>query len=288
MKFLSRAGEVWQDVAGKVLWKYGQVDITVEEVAEAAIILVVGRWISRRVAYWIVGKLPESVRETPAMRSRGPRALYITFFLLFVLLALHVMGLPLTVFGFLGGAIALGFGFGAQNICSNLISGAILKLTHPVGAGDIVETEGRIGTIQLVGFRSTEILTFEGMRLLVPNSNILSNTIVTRTSHAKMLRGVLTVGVSYGADTRLVERLLRELVEAHPGVVHDERHPNRVLFSNFGDSALEFKILYWIDIKGKNTLDSVGSELRHGILESFRANGIGIPFPQMDVHLDRR
>jgi small-conductance mechanosensitive channel len=287
MKFLSRAGEAWQGIADKVLWKYGQVDITVEEVAEAAIILLAGRWISRRVAYWIVGRLPESVRESPAVQSRGARSLYIAFFLVFVLLALHVMGLPLTVFGFLGGAVALGFGFGAQNICSNLISGAILKLTHPVGTGDIVETDGRTGTIQLVGFRSTEILTFDGVRLLVPNSNILSTTIVTRTSHAKLLRGTLSVGVSYGADTRLVERLLRELVEAHPGVAHSPEHPNRVYFADFGDSALVFKVLYWVDIAGKNTLDSVGSELRHGILEAFRANKVEIPYPQLDVHLDR-
>ena len=147
-----------------------------------------------------------------------------------------------------------------------------------------MESDGRAGTVQVVGFRSTEILTFDGVHLEVPNSNLLSSTIVTRTTLTKMLRGTLTVGVSYDSDTRLVEKLLTELVENHPSVVHEEGRANRVLFTDFGDSALEFKVLYWVDI-GNTTLDIVGGELRHAILETFRANGISIPYPQVDVHM---
>lgn len=284
MKFLKEAGKTLQDWGDTVLWKQGKLDITLEEVALALAIVVVGRWISRHLSRWLVGRLPAAVSESPAVRSRTTRGLYITLWLVFWIIALKVLGLPLTVFSFLGGAIALGFGFGAQNVCSNLISGAILKLTHPIGAGDIVEADGRAGTVQVVGFRSTEILTFDGIRLLIPNSNILSTTIVTRTTHAKLLRGAMTVGVSYDADSRLVERILSELLANHPSVEQDPDRPNRVFFSNFADSALEFKILYWVDIE-KTSLDAVGSELRHAILEAFRANGIGIPYPQLDVHL---
>ena len=218
------------------------------------------------------------------MQTRVPRALYIAFFLLFVLAALQIAGIPLKTFMFLGSAIALGFGFGAQNLCSNIISGVILKLTRPLGKGDVVESEGRAGTVQVVGFRSTEILTFDGVHLEVPNSNLLSSTIVSRTTHTKMLRGTLDVGVSYDSDTRLVERLLKDLVNGHPMVVHEEGRENRVVFREFGASALEFKVLFWVDIS-QYTLDAVGGELRHAILESFRANGVSIPFPQMDVHL---
>ena len=129
-------------------------------------------------------------------------------------------------------------------------------------------------------------MTFDGVHLEIPNSNLLSSTIVTRTTHTKMLRGTLAVGVSYDSDSRLVERLLKELVEGHPMVVHEEGRVNRVVFREFGESALEFKVLFWVDI-GKYTLDEVGGELRHAILETFRANGVSIPFPQMDVHLQR-
>lgn len=266
------------------LWKMGDRTVTVGGILWAFGVVLAGRWISRALAYWFVRRLPKAVREAPEMQTRVPRALYIAFFLLFVLAALQIAGIPLKTFNFLGGAIALGFGFGAQNLCSNIISGVILKLTRPLGKGDIIESDGRAGTVQVVGFRSTEIMTFDGVHLEVPNSNLLSSTIVTRTTLTKMLRGALEVGVSYDSDTRLVERLLTELVESHPSVVHEEGRPNRVLFQNFGDSALEFKILYWVDI-GTTTLDIVGGELRHAILETFRANGISIPYPQMDVHM---
>ena len=266
------------------LWHMGGRAITAGGILWALGVVLVGRWISRGLAYWFVGRLPKAVREAPEMQTRVPRALYIAFFLLFVLAALQIAGIPLKTFMFLGSAIALGFGFGAQNLCSNIISGVILKLTRPLGKGDIIESDGRAGTVQVVGFRSTEILTFDGVHLEVPNSNLLSSTIVTRTTLTKMLRGTLTVGVSYDSDTRLVEKLLTELVENHPSVVHEEGRANRVLFTDFGDSALEFKVLYWVDI-GNTTLDIVGGELRHAILETFRANGISIPYPQVDVHM---
>lgn len=266
------------------LWKMGGRNITAGGLLWALGLLLAGRWISRVLAYWFVRRLPKAVREAPEMQTRVPRALYIAFFLLFVLGALQIAGIPLKTFTFLGSAIALGFGFGAQNLCSNIISGVILKLTRPLGKGDIIETDGRAGTVQVVGFRSTEILTFDGVHLEVPNSNLLSSTIVTRTTNSGMLRGSLTVGVSYDSDSRLVERLLTELVENHPTVVHEEGRANRVLFKNFGDSALEFQVLYWVDI-GKTTLDIVGGELRHAILETFRANRISIPYPQVDVHM---
>jgi small-conductance mechanosensitive channel len=265
------------------LGKIGGQNITVGGVLWALGLLLAGRWLSRWLAYGLVRRLPESVRDEPEMQKRVPRALYVAFFLLFVLAALQIMGIPLRTFTFLGSAIALGFGFGAQNLCSNIISGVILKLTRPLGKGDIVESDGRAGTVQVVGFRSTEILTFDGVHLEIPNSNLLSSTIVTRTTLTKMLRGSLEVGVSYDSDTRLVEKLLTELVENHPSVVHEEGYANRVLFKNFGDSALEFTILYWVDISN-TTLDIVGGELRHAILESFRANGISIPYPQLDVN----
>lgn len=286
MKFLGEAGKTLQDWGDTVLWKHGKLDITVGEVALALVIILVGKWLSKRIAWWIVGRLPEKVREAPEMHSRAPRTLYLALWLVFWILALKVLGIPVTMLSFLGGAVALGFGFGAQNVCSNLISGVILKLSRPIGAGDIVEIDGRTGTVQFVGIRSTEILTFDGVRLVIPNSNILSTTIVTRTTHSNLLRGTLKVGVAYGSDARLVEHILKELVDNHPSVVHEEERPNRVFFSDFADSALEFKVLYWVDIE-KTTIDAVGSELRHGILEAFRANGIDIPYPQLDVHLDR-
>ena len=273
----------WTGVADTVVLSHRSVEITVGEVLWVVALLVLGRWLSRWVARWIVRKLPESVREVPELQARWSRTLYLLFCLGFVLAAVQIMGIPLKTFSFLGGAIALGFGFGAQNLCGNIISGVILKSTRPLKQGDAVEVDGRMGTVQVVGFRSTEILTFDGVHLEIPNSNLLSSTIVKRTTHTQLLRGELMVGVAYDSDTRLVESLLKELVETHPMVVHEAGKANRVCFRDFGPSALEFKVQFWVDT-GKRTLDEVSGELRHVILERFRANGVNIPYPQMVVH----
>ena len=273
----------WNGVADTVLLSYRSVDITVGKVLWVAVLLLLGRWLSRWGARWIVRKLPESVREVPELQARWARTLYLLFGLGFVLAAVQIMGIPLRTFSFLGGAVALGFGFGAQNLCANIISGVILKSTRPLKQGDAVEVDGRTGTVQVVGFRSTEILTFDGVHLEIPNSNLLSSTIVKRTTHTQLLRGELMVGVAYDSDTRLVERLLKEVVATHPMVVHEAGKTNRVCFRDFGPSALDFKVQFWVDT-GKRTLDEVSGELRHSILERFRANGVEIPYPQMVVH----
>ena len=188
--FLATAWKWWNGVADTVLWKNRRMDITVGEALWVVVLLVAGRWLSKWVARWIVRRLPESVWEVPELQSRWSRTLYLLFCLVFLLAAVQIMGIPLKTFSFLGGAIALGFGFGAQNLCSNIISGVILKSTRPLKQGDVVECDGRTGTVQVVGFRSTEILTFDGVHLEIPNSNLLSSTIVKRTTHAQLLRGV--------------------------------------------------------------------------------------------------
>lgn len=285
--WLAGALKWWNGVSDKVLWKYRGLDITVGEAVWTVVLLVLGRWVSRWLAYWITRKLPASVKDVPELQARWSRTLYIVLYLAFILAAVQIMGIPLKTFSFLGGAIALGFGFGAQNLCGNIISGVILKSTRPLKQGDAVEVDGRTGTVQVVGFRSTEILTFDGVHLEIPNSNLLSSTIVKRTTHAQLLRGALAVGVSYDSDTRLVEHLLKDVVNNHPMVVHEDGKVNRVFFQDFGPSALEFRVLYWVDIE-KHTLDEVGGELRHEILASFRENGVPIPYPQMVVHLPDR
>lgn len=273
-------------LCGKVLWagKDG-VDITVGELFGALCLVVLGGWLSKILSVRITKHLPSKIRHSPQGHNVIPRTIYFSLWMIFILMALRVLGIPLTVFNFLGGAMALGFGFGAQNLCSNLISGGILKIARPYKEGDIVESDGQTGQVIAVGIRSTEILTYDGVNLLVPNSNMLSNTIINRTNYDRELRGTVSVGISYKADSRDVEKRLCELAKRQPAVIQEPGKTPWVLFEDFGSSSLAFKLFFWVDTT-RGSVAATASEIRHGILKEFRENGISIPYPQLDIHSD--
>ena len=189
----------------------------------------------------------------------------------------------LTAFNFFGGAIALGFGFGAQNLCSNLISGAIILVARPYKLGDIVEVEGQAGTVLSIGLRATEVLTYDGVNLLVPNSNFLSNVIVNRTNFDRSLRGLVTISAAYDSDSRLVDETLRAVAAAHPAVIQTPGKAPWTIFDDFGPSGLVFKLFFWVDTT-RNNVAATASDIRHAVLAAFREKNVSIPYPQLVVH----
>ncbi len=206
--------------------------------------------------------------------------------LLVVLLitALGMLNIPITALAFATGAIAIGVGFGAQNIINNFISGWILMSERPVRIGDFVELEGAYGTIERIGNRSTRIRRIDGVHMLVPNSLILEKTVINWTLVDKQIRSVIRVGVVYGSPVREVQKLIRQAVDAQPEVKQDPEP--KVIFDDFGDNALIFDAYFWCDVSGERELRQIRSDIRFRIFDLFAENGIVIAFPQRDVHLD--
>ena len=209
----------------------------------------------------------------------------ITFYILwvaFALIALNIVKIPLTAFAFMGGAMAVGLGFGMQNIFNNLISGFIVIFSRPFKVNDIVEVAGTQGVVEDIGSRSTTIKTWDGLDVVLPNRYFLENSVTNWTGSDIKKREILKVGVSYDADSREVERILLEIANGHSSVL---KNPAPfVLFKNFGDDALEFEIYYWIELR-KSSGAKVSSDMRHHIAAVFKREGIGIPYPQRDVHI---
>ena len=273
-----------QPLFDRVLWSGGDLVLTVRDLLLALLLIVGGGGLSRLVAAFFRRRIVQRLATSPHTRELAPRWIFFLLWALFILAALRVLGVPLTLFNFLGGAIALGFGFGAQNLCSNLISGAIILVARPYKIGDIVEIDGQAGTVLSIGLRATEVLTYDGINLLVPNSNFLSNTIVNRTNYDRSLRGLVVVSASYGTDTRLVEETLRAVASAQPAVIQIPGKAPWVIFDDFGDSSLDFKLFFWVDTT-RNNVAATASDVRHAILVAFREKGISMPYPQLDVHL---
>jgi small-conductance mechanosensitive channel len=159
---------------------------------------------------------------------------------------------------------------------------------RPVKIGDVVDVEGTQGTVEMIGARSARIKTFDNLRLVVPNSTLLQNPLINWSLSDDIVRREINVGVQYGSPVELVEKLLGQAVHEHQLV---KRKPEPIiLFYDFGDNALIFKIYLWISMlkigKKHQKLLQVESQIRFRIDAMFRDNNIVIAYPQRDVHLD--
>lgn len=199
-----------------------------------------------------------------------------------VTIAMTIAGIPLTVFTVVGGALAIGVGFGSQNIVNNFISGVILLVEQPIKVGDIVEVDGMTGSIQSIGTRSTKIKNADDKIFIVPNSFFLEKAVLNGTYEASVVRNTIDFGVAYGSDIKMVKELCSTILVNTPGVV-SEPAP-MVLFENFNESTLDFKIVFWADILVENAA-LMKSNIRYQVNEQFKAHKIEMAFPQRDVTL---
>ncbi|MBM5571257.1 MULTISPECIES: mechanosensitive ion channel domain-containing protein [Deefgea] len=205
-------------------------------------------------------------------------------FIILLINSLLIVQIPLAAFAFLGGAIAIGLGFGMQTLLKNLISGLMMLLERPFRPGDTIEVAGIRGTIVDMSVRAAVVRDVNGIDTLVPNSTFLEQNVTNWSYTTSIIRQGFQVGVAYGSDLRLVAKLLEEEVKRHGQIVAD-KNPE-ILLENFAADALTFGVYYWIDIGAGIIGRQVASDLRFMIEASFRKHGICIAFPQRDVHLD--
>ena len=212
------------------------------------------------------------------------RAYIVIGFLVLGVMTLDFLGIPLAAFAFISGAIAIGVGFGAQNIINNFISGWILMWERPIRIGDFLEMGEVRGTVESINTRSTCIRRVDGVHLLVPNSYLLENTVTNWTLIDRLVRTSVRVGVAYGSDINLVTQLLRQAAEEHAQVLKDPEYS--VIFDDFGDNSLIFDLNVWVHAAAERSLRVIRSDLRYQIDALFREHEVVISFPQRDVHLD--
>ena len=184
----------------------------------------------------------------------------------------------------MGGAIAIGVGFGSQKVLNNFISGLILLVEQPIRVGDIIELGTLQGKVEKIGTRSTRIRTPSNFEIIIPNSSFLENNVVNWTLADSTIRSSIRVGLAYGSPLTEAAALLKQAADAHPQIL---RMPEPyVLFVDFAENSLDFELFFWVDLLLRADRRRIESDLRFTIDRVFRDAGIAIAFPQRDIHLD--
>ena len=273
-------GQAWERIF-EFQFAIGELTLSVGRILTAALlfyIVVSGSWFIRA---FLDGEVFPRRQLDRGASDAIKKLIHYSMLFVGIMMVISLIGLNLTSFAFLTGAVGIGVGFGLQNIVNNFVSGLMLLFERPFKVGDMVVVDNETGTVRKIGLRSTVIETFDRSELIVPNSQFISGKVTnwTRSSHIARIR--IAVGTAYGSDVQLVLRLLKEAGQADPRVlVNPEPNP---LFLRFGDSTLEFELHTWIaDVKD---LLSVRSKLCQEIASRFQEAGVEIPFPQRDLHL---
>ena len=260
-------------VIGSTVFTYGAVLLFLGVLALAFIITSVISLIIDAGVLNIL-KLPKGV---PAAVSLVIRYFIIAFGFI---IALSALGINLSQFNLMAGALGLGIGFGLQNIVSNFISGLILVFERPILTGDTVEVNNLLGTVHRIGVRSSNIRTFDGAEVVVPNNNLISNDLINWTLSDNIKRIEIAVGTAYGSDpNKVLEILVAEARKCKN--LMDEPKP-RALFVEFGESSLNFLLHFWVPYH--LGLESK-SEVMIGIYNALKESGVEIPFPQRDLYI---
>lgn len=202
-------------------------------------------------------------------------------YVIILLITLNAIGVNVTAVFAASAALLIGIGLALQTFFQDIISGVFILIDQSAHVGDIIEIDGKVGRVEEIKLRTTRAVTIDNKVLVIPNHLYLTNSLYNWTQNGTSTRESVSVGVAYGSDVELVKKLLFQAAKEHPKVL---KHPAPlVLFTDFGDSSLNFKLIFTLNDSFMAAIPQ--SDIRFKINKLFKDNNISIPFPQRDVHI---
>ena len=254
------------------------IQISVKAILILIVIFIITSLILQVIRRMVNRKL--SVNESQKFKTVFSFAKYFIYIIV-TFITLDNIGVDITAIFAASAALLIGVGLALQTLFQDIICGIFVLLDKTVHVGDVIEVDGKVLRVTDINLRTTKGINLENKVLIIPNHTYLSNTLYNWTQNNKLTRENVNVGVAYGADTELVQRLLIEAANSTKGILNNPEPV--VFFTEFADSSLNFKLVFTVDdsflaVKPK-------SDLHFEIDRLFRLNKVTIPFPQRDVHL---
>jgi small-conductance mechanosensitive channel len=252
------------------------------------VMVIVGIYVITRMLTAVAhAALARMTRLDPSQRLLGHKLLTIAIWTAAVLIGIDILGIDLTALAVFSGAFGLAIGFGLQKTFGNLISGIILLMDRSIKPGDVIavsDMTGResFGQIRKIGIRAVSVVTRDRKEYLIPNENLMINQVENWSYSSREVRVKAPVGVAYGSDIELAEKLLLQAAVEAPRVLKNPEP--KVLLMGFGASSVDFEIRFWIT-DPEEGVSGVRSDVYKRVWQLFAEHDIEIPFSQQDLNI---
>ncbi|MEO5732425.1 MAG: mechanosensitive ion channel domain-containing protein [Rubrivivax sp.] len=280
--------EIIRHALSTQLFMIGQTPVTVGSLL-TAIAFMIGIW-------WFAGFLERTVNRLTRRGSDEPwkharmsmlaRLLRYAVWVIGTLLALNTVGIDVSQIALLGSALAVGIGFGLQNLVSNFVSGIVILLERSLKEGDFIELEsGTRGNVREIAMRYTRITTNDALDMLVPNSEFINGKVINWTLDDASRRMHVPFGVAYGTPKELVREAGLAAAKQVPGIIETDVRGSQVWLIAYGDSSVNYELVVWAERRLTTRPGGTHARLMWALDDELAKRDIEIPFPQRDLHV---
>ena len=260
----------------------GALRVSALTVIKAVLLLALLLWLATAIGRTLERRVTSLNSLTPSLRVLVVKLLKIVLTVIAVVAALQSVGIDLTAFAVLTGAIGVGIGFGLQKMVSNFVSGITILLDRSIKPGDVIAVGETYGRVASLGARYVSIVARDGREFLIPNEDLVTQQVENWTYSSEQIRLKVPIGVSYDSDPRQAMALCVEAAAAVERVL--ETPGPACLIKGFGDSAIDLELRFWID-DPTNGVANVKSDVLLQVWDRFQQHGIEIPSPQRDMNI---
>lgn len=243
--------------------------------------MIVGFKISAFISSVIIKNLLKSTSLNVGSQYAIQNLTYYTLILITIITALHISDIPVTIFAFLGGAIAIGLGFGTQNLLNNFISGIIIQTEKPMKVGDLIEIEGRRGIVSAIGARSTKIISTNNSHILLPNSYFLEKTFINWTLYDDTARSTINITLSSANSPKETMAILQEVFHKSSDILLDPAP--KILLESINEIGLEYSLQFWYRLPSTGSKSQIESDVRVFLIETCMKNNLLLPIQKREI-----
>lgn len=270
----------FQEIIDYKLLETEKFSLTVYQVFVFVLVLVI-TWLLLRLVKLLVNR---RIRKRGLSHGHTYAVFQIIRYVIWILalgFAFESIGITFNLLIASSAALLVGLGLGLQQMFMDYVAGIIILFEGVIKVNDVVEIGSLVGEVREIGIRTSKIETRDDYMIVVPNHKLVNDMLINWSHNQRLTRFHVQVGVAYGSDVRLVEKVLLGCAKDQPEILNTPKP--FVRFNDFGNSSLDFQLFFWTENAFR--VEQIKSSLRFLIDEHFRNNNIRIPFPQRDVHL---